>query len=424
MTERFVIEGLAGAKTLSGTVSVRGAKNAVLKALASSVLFEGKLTLQNVPEIEDVHRMCEILASSGATVTSAYGTRTIESPHIWKSAIDATIAARLRSSIVLTGPLLARTGEVSFPMPGGDMIGDRPINLFLSGFRAMGAEVCEENGVFVIRAKEGLHGAHISFPFISVTATETLAMAAVLAKGETVLENVAMEPEVNHLLHYLVSAGADITGIGTPTLTIRGGGLLRATEPYVTLPDRIEAGSFAILGALAGNGVRIESCDPSTMGAVLTLFTEAGIPYEVGDTWLYIPRCETLKSVSVRTHEYPGFPTDLQAPMAVLLSQAQGEGSIFESIYDGRFRYIDDLVRMGADAEVVNPHRVLVRGPKALRARTLESLDIRAGLACLIAATLARGTSVITNAYVIDRGYERIEERLQKLGATITREKM
>ena len=422
MKSRFVVEGLAGHKKLRGTIAVKGAKNAALKALAATVLFEDTVPFENLPDIEDVKRMQELLA--GLLAPSE-----VEGPVLKKD-----IAERLRASIVLTGPTLARYGTVTVPFPGGCVLGERPIDLFLEGFRAMGATVKEQDDLFVISGSSTslgagkLRGAKIFFPSVSVTATETLMLAAVLADGQTMLQNAAMEPEIGALIEYLNLCGADIAGAGTPTITINGTGgtLLRAQgRAYITPPDRIETGSFVILAALAGDEVTITDCEPRHVDALLVLMRRAGVTVEVGNNFITIKQGPTLlKSVSVRTHEYPGFPTDLQAPMAVFLTQCQGEATILETIFDGRFRYADDLVRMGATITVMNPHKILIKGPTPLTRKELESPDLRGGLAYLIAATVAEGTSTIDNAYLIDRGYEHIEERLQKLGLNIQREEV
>src|SRR3990167_9276932 len=407
MKSKFVVEGLAGQKTLRGEIAVRGAKNAALKALAASVLFDDALTYENLPDIEDVKRMQDLL-QGGLPI------------------LKKEIAERLRASIVLTGPVLARYGTVTFPFPGGCVLGERPIDLFLEGFKKLGAKVEEKDELFTITGK--LKGSRIFFPSVSVTATETLMMAAVLAEGETVLENAAMEPEIGTLARYLNACGAYIEGADTPTLKIRGTGgklLHSGGLPYVTPPDRIETGSFVILAALAGEEVTITGCEPKHVDALLSLVRRAGVVLEVGADFITIKRSPTsLTSVSVRTHEYPGFPTDLQAPMAVFLTQCNGEATILETIFDGRFRYADDLIRMGADITVMNPHKIWVKGPTPLSRKELESPDLRGGLAYIIAAAVAEGTSTIDNAYLIDRGYERIEERLQSLGLNIRREEV
>ena len=423
MSERFVVEGLGGAKTLLGTIHVGGAKNGILKALPATVLFEDAVRLENVPDIEDVKRMEELLQIAGAKVDG----HVVTPAHAWNSVLDKKIAERFRASVVLTGPLLARTGSVTFPFPGGCVLGERPIDLFLLGFTAMGASVREENELFTITAEKGkLRGAHIFFPVVSVTATETLMLAAVLAEGETVLENSAMEPEIPWLADYLNQCGAHIEGAGTSVIHITGGGLLRAAgKAYVTPPDRIEAGSFLVLAALAAKEVTIADCEPEHMKAVLSILTRAGVSLEIEKTSITVRGDQpnsAYKLVSVRTHEYPGFPTDLQAPMAVFMTQCTGEGTLLETIFDGRFRYADDLVRMGADITVMNPHKILIRGPKKLSRKELEGPDLRAGLAYIMAGMVADGITTVSNAYVIDRGYAHIEERLQKLGLNIKRE--
>src|SRR3989344_1210215 len=412
---RFIVEGQGGRRTLRGTIAVKGAKNAALKALAASVLFDDSIVLQNLPDIEDVKRMQELLAG-GLPV------------------LKKDIAERLRASIVLTGPVLARYGTVTFPFPGGCVLGERPIDLFLEGFKKLGAKVEEKDELFTITGPSTplgtskLKGARIFFPSVSVTATETLMLAATLAEGETVLENAAMEPEIGTLARYLNACGAHIEGADTPTLKIRGTGgklLHSAGLPYVTVPDRIETGSFVILAALLGEEVTITHCEPRHVDALLALLRRAGVSIETGKSHIYIRQNTSIyRSVSVRTHEYPGFPTDLQAPMAVFLTQCTGEATILETIFDGRFRYADDLIRMGADITVMNPHKILIKGPTPLSRKELESPDLRGGLAYIIAAAVAEGVSTIDNAYLIDRGYERIEERLQTLGLNIKREQI
>lgn len=423
--EHFVVEGLAGAKRLEGSLPVRGAKNAVLKALAASILFDDEVMIENVPDIEDVARVCELLRYAGADVRAKDRSVHIQPAARWKTGLDPSVAGKLRASIVLTGPLLARAGEATFPFPGGCVLGERPIDLFLEGFRAMGCEVVESEDLFTIHANDKLKGARIFFPLVSVTATETLMLAATLAEGESILQNCAMEPEIGILAEFLNACGAIIHGAGTPTIRIQGraGVPLRAEgKKFVTPPDRIEAGSFIILAALAGNEVSVEDCQPEHMGAILSTLSRAGVTFDIGGDRIVVKSNGSYKNVSVRTHEYPGFPTDLQAPMAVFMTQAEGEATLLETIFDGRFRYADDLTLMGADITVMNPHRILVRGARALSRKDLDSPDLRGGLAYLIAATVAEGTSTINNTYLIDRGYERIEERLQKIGLNIKRE--
>jgi UDP-N-acetylglucosamine 1-carboxyvinyltransferase len=426
MSERFVIEGLGGARTLGGTIPVRGAKNAVLKSMAATILFKDEVLLANVPDIEDVGCLGDILADLGAQVTKGTGGYTIDTGGITKSDIDETLARRLRASIVLSGPLLARFGRTSFPHPGGDIIGPRPINFFLDGFQKMGATVKQEGNRYVVEAPEGkLRGAEIFFIYVSVTATETLMMAATQALGTTVLRNAAMEPEITELANFLNQCGAKITGAGSPTITIEGGGLL-LTKGHVweTMPDRIEAGSFLLLGALAAEQLEITNCNPAHLEMLIELLRESGVVIDTTATTIQLRKVDArlFHALQVRTHEYPGFATDLQPPMVVYLTQAKGESSMFETIWGGRLAYTQTMAGMGAKIELLNTQQIKIVGPTPLTATSLESPDIRAGLAFLMSAAIAKGTSTVGNIYHIDRGYERIEERLQKIGLNIKRE--
>lgn len=427
MKGRFVIKGLGGKRSLAGTIPVRGAKNAVLKAMAASLLFADPVRLTNVPNIEDVARMAELLSGLGAKVERRGRALTIDPRGVSSTAVDHGISERLRASVVLSGPVLARFGSVSFPHPGGDVIGPRPIDIFLDGFRRLGARVTISNTHYRVAApRGGLRGGDVFFPVVSVTATETLMLAAVLARGRTTLRNAAIEPEIPHLAAFLNRCGARVRGAGTPTIEIDGGKILRTRgKPYRTMSDRIETGSFLVLAALAGRDVTIADCVPEHVGILIDLLRGSGVPVEVGPRRIRVRggkiRSGELRCFNVRTHEYPGFATDLQAPTVVYLTQASGQSAVFETIFENRLNYTADLVKMGADITVWDPQRLSVRGPKPLVGRELEGPDIRAGLAFLIAAVIAKGTSVIDNVYHIDRGYERIEERLSAIGARVER---
>ena len=427
-TERFVIEGLGGARTLKGSIAVRGAKNAVIKSMAASLLFKDTLTLSNVPHIEDLDTFGKLLEHLGASVTVAGNTCTIDTGSVTKTDLDDTLARRLRASIVASGPLLARYGRVSFPHPGGDVIGPRPINFFLEGFQKMGATVAKDGEGYVVEVTDKkLKGAEIFFTFISVTGTETLMMAAILAEGTTVLRNAAMEPEIVELAEFLNTCGAKITGAGSPNITIEGGGLLEARGQVMqTVPDRIEAGSFLLLGALAAEELEITDCNPMHLEMLIELLRESGVEIETTETTINLKKADARQfhALQVRTHEYPGFATDMQPPMVVYLTQARGSSSMFETIWGGRLAYTQDLARMGAKINLLNPQQIKIEGPTPLVAAELESPDIRAGLAFVMAAAIATGTSTVGNIYHIDRGYERIEERLQKIGLNIRREEV
>ncbi len=465
----FLIKGLAGRKTLKGVAHINGAKNAALKAMAAAVLFNKKVRLENVPHTADIDTMAAILEKLGAKIswigeqngeaevvrdhimeidtttmtgTTAAETGTEKNTH---TDIDPTLAAGMRASVVLTGPLLARFGKVSFPAPGGCVIGARPIDLFIEGYKKMGAKVTLEDGLYKISAPNGLSGMDDFFHTISVGGTETLMMAAVLAKGKTILSNCAKEPEIVNVAEWLISCGAKIKGAGTSTIEIIGNGrnigddkkLLEPTKHFVTIPDRIEAGSFILLGALCAKDLVIENCEPKHLTAVLHLLNDSGVLIDTKPNAVQIKGNSrvnsSFKSFDIRTKEYPGFPTDLQAPAVTFLTQVTGESNILETIFEGRFKYVEDLETLGANITVLNPREVRVKGPTAFvqsvekevgggdAPADLYAHDIRAGFAIVMAALTAKGQFVIHNAHLIDRGYEKLEERLKALGANIER---
>ncbi len=416
--QNFVVQG---GKKLSGEIEVMGAKNAVLKAFAASLLFNEPIFIKNCPLIEDVKRMIEVLELMGAKVLSE-GKRNFKiSGNLANSyVLNPQISKAMRASVVLTGPVLARFKKVVFPHPGGCVIGERPIDVFLQGFEKLGAVIKEEDGNYILEAKK-LKGAEIIFKKVSVTATETLMMAAILAEGKTILYNAACEPEIPALAEFLNLSGARIKGAGTYKMEITGVKKLKFKKSYVIIPDRIETGSFAILAALLGKEIKIKNCEPNHLLVFLEYIKSVGADVMKGKNYLQISAPKKLISIDVKTKEYPGFPTDLQAPFTTLLTQARGKSIVSETVFEGRLNYIEDLNRMGANIIQCDPQRVIVHGPSSLRGREMESPDIRAGLGFLLAALCARGESTIHGIYKIDRGYEKIEERLQKLGANIRR---
>ena len=428
--ERFIIDGLnlpTEQKFLTGKIAVSGAKNDALPAFASSLLFRDTLKLSNVPEISDITAMAKLLEVLGVkTEPKAGGRWELFSGKSPSTTLEPDIAKHFRGSVILLGPVLARTGEVIFPHPGGCVIGERPIDLFLSGFQKMGAEIIENGHSYALRAPKGLHGAEIFFKYQTVTATETLIMVAVLAQGKTVLKNAAMEPEVVALGEFLIKAGAKIKGLGSSTVEItgRGGKLLSAAKlTRKIIPDRIEAGSFVILGALAGKNFTVTNLEPKHLESLTSLLLEMGIKLKIEASAITIlERATTLKPINLRTHEYPGFPTDLQAPMAVLLTQATGRSAIFETIFEGRLGYLETLKLMGAQAWIHDPHQASLEGPTPLRAQEVTSPDLRAGLAYILAGIIARGKTVVHNGHYVDRGYAKIEAKLRGVGVTITKE--
>jgi len=427
--DKFIIQGLGGQKKLSGEIEINGAKNALLPVMAASVLFEDKFLMTNVPEIEDLNRMVEIFSGLGIKIDrKSKGEYLINPQGLNKFEIDEEVSRRLRASVIFTGPLLTRFGELIFPHPGGCVIGARPIDLFIEGFEKMGARVEIKDDKYIVVAEgKKLKGTNIFFKLQSVTATETFIMAGVLAEGKTVLKNVAMEPEIISLVDFLNSCGAQIKGAGTPTIEIIGGGLLKANgKGYETVPDRIETGSFLILGALCADNLKICNCCPQHIEVLLEMLKNSGVEIEVGEDYLKIlnnkgKQNSKLKALNIKTHEYPGFPTDLQAPLVVYLTQVTGESFIFETIFEGRLNYTDDLKTMGANIKMWDAHRATVIGPTFLKGKELDGPDIRTGFAFVIAGLVAKGESIINNVYYVDRGYESVEERLRKIGANIKR---
>ena len=421
---KFIIKGLGGKKSLKGVISVSGAKNEALKLMAAAVLFKDEVVFKNIPDIEDIKHTADLLKKLGFLVNK-------EGKQIYKikptkhinSELSNEISKQLRASIVLSGPILARLGEVKFPHPGGCVIGERPIDLFLNGFKKMGARVVKRGDSYVIKAESGkLNGTEIFLKNPSVTGTETFMMAGILAKGTTIIKNAALEPEISHLAEFLILSGAKITGIGTSTITVKGGGLLSLKKPYITMPDRIEAGSFLILGALAAKDLLIKNCNPLHLEILIDMLRGSGVNIDTTKNSIRVYGTKNnYKALDIKTHEYPGFPTDLQAPMTVFLTQAVGESLIFETIFEGRLNYVESLNSMGAKIKTMDPHRIIIKGPSPLHGKVLESPDLRAGLAFVIAAIIASGNSTIYNVHNIDRGYEGIEKRLQGIGVDITR---
>ncbi|MEN9524309.1 MAG: UDP-N-acetylglucosamine enolpyruvoyl transferase [Candidatus Parcubacteria bacterium] len=442
--DAFVIQGLDGSKTLNGTVYINGAKNSAIKAMAAAILFDGAVMLENVPENSDIETMRKVLEKLGAKVEKIKSggannqsssvnrgqTLTIDVSSIKSTDIDADLAKSMRSSVVLTGPMLARYRKVTFPSPGGCVIGARPVDLFLSGYEKMGAKVDEIDCVYDISSSQGLSSTEIFFNKITVGGTETLMMAAVLANGLTVLKNCAMEPEIVNVAEWLNSCGAKISGAGTSTITIQGtnGKLLSPKKSFITIPDRITAGSFLILGALCSKEMTIANCRPGHMQAVTELLVSLGVKIKVTENSIIVQGADHYKAISdLRTHEYPGFPTDLQAPLVTFLTQSEGESTVFETIYEGRFKYTEELIKLGATVTMMNPREVMIKGPATLRqlpdAEELTAHDIRAGFAVVLAALLGKGKFKVNNVELIDRGYENLEVVLKGLGADIQRVK-
>jgi UDP-N-acetylglucosamine 1-carboxyvinyltransferase len=417
------VTGLGGRAELEGEIAVSGAKNAVLPLMAAAALLEGETMLTNVPDIADVASMGKLLEGTGAFITRGKGTLAVDAKKLSGVVFDHAIAKSLRASIILIGPILARLGRVTFPHPGGDVIGERPIDLFISGFEKLGAKFSESGELYTLEAPQGLRGGEIFFRVVSVTATETLMMAATLAKGAVTLKNCAMEPEVVAVAEFLKTCGARVEGAGTPTVIIFPAGLQVPALSFQVLPDRIEAATYLVLGALAGKKLTVLGAEPTDMDATIQTLWMMGVPLSINGSSITVAKPDKLLPTGIRTHEYPGLATDVQPPLTVLLTQADGESVVRESVFDGRLAYTKELVQMGANIEMETPHRARIKGPTPLKGADIMSPDIRAGLAFILAAAVAKGESKIGNAELIDRGYERIEEKLSKIGLSIKRVK-
>lgn len=415
---KYIIQG---PNTLAGEIVVSGAKNFALKVLPATLLLDGAVVVSNVPQIEDIHRMVEIMKDLGVTVQEDGSTYTINTSGLSKSVLNPQLHQKLRASIMLAGPILIRTGQVDFPFPGGCVLGNRPIDFFIESFEKFGVDVQNRPDGYTLVTKN-LHAARIVFRRITATGTEAMMTFATRIPGTTVLVNAAQEPEIPALAAFLNSCGAKISGAGTSTITIEGVEHLSA-QPCTIIPDRIEAGAFAIMGAATNSHIKVTHIEPLHLEVFWEFLRKANVQFSLGEDYVEILPSPELRGIpkDIITHEYPGFPTDLQAPMTVLMTQAAGSSLVHETIYDGRLFYIDTLNSMGANILMCDPHRVLVQGPTPLQGRKLASPDIRAGIALVIAGLLASGTTEIDNIYQVERGHENLVTRLRSLGANIAR---
>ncbi len=408
-----------GKQKLSGEITVYGDKNTALKLIPATILSDEPCEVSNVPDITDVKIMIQIMQDLGTKVEKVdESTYIFDNSTINKTKIDASLAKKLRASTVLIGPMLAKFGEVSIPHPGGCIIGKRPIDIHLEAFKKLGAEIKADEEYYHITTSR-LKGAKIIPHSISVTGTENIIMAACLAEGETVVEYAACEPSVIQLADFLNSRGAKIEGAGNPRIKITGVDSLKGGDVEV-IPDRIEAGTFIILGALCGD-INVKNLNPAHLEVFLEMLSQAGVKMERGENNIKVYHSPNLKATSMTTSAYPGFPTDLQAPFTLLMTQAQGISMIHETILEGRLSYTEWLNMMGANIIPCDPHRVLVSGPTPLYGKKIVSPDIRAGIALVMASLIAQGQSHIDNIDLVDRGYANLDERLTSLGASIVR---
>lgn len=414
--DKIVIEG---GKRLVGSVAISGAKNAALPILTSALLTSGRCTYTNVPDLQDIRSILRLLESLGAEVGSETHKITVDAARLEASEAPYDLVRKMRASILVLCPLVARLGYARVSLPGGCAIGARPINLHLKGLERLGAAIDIRHGYVEARAAR-LKGAEIYFDTVTVTGTENLMMAAALAEGVTVLRNAAREPEVVALAQVLARMGADIQGAGTSVVTIHGVAELKPVEAEI-IPDRIEAGTYMAAAALTGGDVTLTHCQPDHLSAVCDKLRQAGISLALSDTAIRVVADRPLKSVDVRTQTYPGFPTDMQAQFMVLMACAEGQSIIKETIFENRFIHVSELRRLGADI-TVSGDTAVVRGVKALLGAPVMASDLRASASLVLAGLVAEGATEVNRVYHIDRGYERIEEKLRRLGASIWRE--
>ncbi|MEE8249361.1 MAG: UDP-N-acetylglucosamine 1-carboxyvinyltransferase [Gammaproteobacteria bacterium] len=411
---------IIGGERLSGAVRISGAKNATLPILAATLLAEGPVVLTNVPHLNDVTTTVELLRRMGVDITVHDGVRLeIDAGAISEFRAPYELVKTMRASVLVLGPLLSRFGRADVSLPGGCAIGARPINLHVSGLQAMGADITIDNGYIRARA-ERLTGTRLILDTVTVTGTENLMMAAVLARGETVIENAAREPEVVDLANFLQQMGAQIEGAGTDSILIQGVETLRGTD-YSVLPDRIESGTYLVAAAITGGRVKVEGARPDHLDAVLNKLEEAGATVQRGPDWVDLDMTgRRPTAVGLRTAPYPAFPTDMQAQFCALNSVANGTGTIVETIFENRFMHAQELQRMGADLSVEG-NTATIRGVERLAGAPVMATDLRASASLVLAGLVAEGVTVVDRIYHIDRGYERIEEKLAQLGAKIRR---
>jgi UDP-N-acetylglucosamine 1-carboxyvinyltransferase len=409
---------ITGGVPLSGTISISGAKNAALPLMTCGLLTDERLVLSNVAKLADLATMAELLAQHGVAVEPEGRTLSIGG-RITNTVAPYDIVSKMRASILVLGPLLARVREARVSLPGGCNIGTRPVDLHLKGLEAMGAVIKLDGGYIDATAPTGLHGASIVFPFVSVGATENLLMAAALADGTTTLKNAAREPEITDLAKCLIAMGANITGLGTDTLVIEGQKSLHGAH-HAILPDRIETGTYACAAAITGGKLFLENARAEDLGAVLSSLREAGILITEEANGFWVERANGLHGVDVVTEPFPGFPTDMQAQFMALMSVADGASMVTETIFENRFMHVPELNRMGAR---INAHgsSAIIRGVKKLSGAQVMATDLRASFSLVLAGLAAEGETTISRVYHLDRGYESVEEKLKACGARIER---
>jgi UDP-N-acetylglucosamine 1-carboxyvinyltransferase len=417
--DKFVIRG---GNPLLGTIRVSGAKNAALPCMAAALLTEDTVILENIPQVRDIETTRKLLAAMGAEVELGYGRAhhrtTISCRNLASPAASYELVKTMRASTLVLGPLVARCGRARVSLPGGCAIGARPIDLHIKGLERLGAKIVQDHG-YVEASADRLRGAEIVFDKITVTGTEDLLMAATLAEGETVMQNCAREPEVADLADLLNKMGARIEGAGTSTIRVKGVSKLHGAKHRI-IPDRIEAGTFIVAGALTGGDLNVASCEPLHLTALLQKLEETGVKTVVSADYIRVMGDNSLKASDINTEEYPGFPTDMQAQYMALATQAEGTSIVTENIFENRFMHAQELVRMGANIRIEG-RRAIVRGKSQLSAAAVLASDLRASASLVLAALVAEGETIIDRVYHIDRGYEHIEEKLRGVGGEIRR---
>ncbi len=412
---KFIIKG--GAK-LSGKVTISGAKNSALKLLAASIMANSPSTIHNVPRIKDIEKIEGLIKKTGIKVSVDKNSVTIDPSTIKTSDLDPDLSHRIRASIVLAGPMLARSGKVSFCQPGGCLIGARKIDDHLDVIKQFGIKVEVSGEKYTLLGKP--KGTNITLPKMSVTATENAIMMAALAEGKTVINVAAAEPEIKDLTEYLNKMGAKIENLGH-TINVEGVDELSGVE-YTTMPDRIEAGTYLMMAVATNSAIEIENVEPEHLSLVLKVLKTCGANFKIEGGSIITSKRNSLNSVDIDTRTYPGFPTDLQSVYAILMTQSEGSTRIFETLFESRFGYIEELKKMGANINIESPHIVYIFGPDALTGTNINSSDIRGGAALILASLIAEGTTKIDNIEQIERGYEKIDQKLRNLGVTISKE--
>lgn len=420
---------LRGGTALKGTIHIAGAKNAALPLLTAGLLTAEPLRLANVPHLADITTLVHLLGELGCAITlDGQATDhlghegrvfTLATPNDASTTAPYDLVRKMRASVLVLGPLVARFGHAKVSLPGGCAIGTRPVDLHLKALEAMGAEIELEDGYVIAKAPNGLKGALVRFPKVSVGATENAVMAAVLAQGTTILDNAAREPEVQDLCHCLVAMGAKINGIGEERIEVEGVDQLHGAT-YSVLPDRIEAGSYAIAAAITHGDVYLKGAAASQMHSTLDVLMEAGIEVIPDDAGIRVRAINGIKAVDVETQPFPGFATDMQAQFMTLMTQAEGVSSIAETVFENRFMHVPELVRMGADI-AIHGHTAIVKGPCALKGAPVMATDLRASMSLILAGLAASGETIVNRVYHLDRGYEHLEEKLAACGADVER---